>query len=51
MELGPQNHIRDGLLGPKSITVVYMDPLGKNENGDPNVVNHQPLRTVRCEAV
>ena len=29
MELGPQNHNRDGLLGPKSITVVYMDPLGK----------------------
>ena len=29
MELGPQNHSRDGLLGPNSITVVYMDPLGE----------------------
>ena len=28
MELGPQNHNRDGLLGPNSIMVVYMDPLG-----------------------
>ena len=28
MELGPQNHNGDGLLGPNSITVVYMDPLG-----------------------
>ena len=27
MELG-QNHSRDGLLGPNSIIVVYMDPLG-----------------------
>ena len=29
MELGPQNHSRDGLMGPNSIMVVYMDPLGK----------------------
>ena len=29
MELGPQNHNGDGLLGPNSIIVVYMDPLGK----------------------
>ena len=28
MELGPQNHNGDGLLGPHSIIVVYMDPLG-----------------------
>ena len=28
MELGSQNHSRDGLLGPNSIIVVYMDPLG-----------------------
>ena len=29
MELGPQNHYGDGLLGPNSILiVVYMDPLG-----------------------
>ena len=27
MELGPQNHNEDGLLGPNSIIVVYMDPL------------------------
>ena len=30
MELGPQNHNGDGLLGPNSIIVVYMDPLGYN---------------------
>ena len=29
MELGPKNHNGDGLLGPNSIMVVYMDPLGK----------------------
>ena len=28
MEVGPQSHIRDGLLGPNSIMAVYMDPLG-----------------------
>ena len=28
MELGPQSHYGDGLLGPNSIIVVYMDPLG-----------------------
>ena len=28
-ELRPQNHNRDGLLGPNSTMVVYMDPLGK----------------------
>ena len=28
MELGPKNHNGDGLLGPSSIMVVYMDPLG-----------------------
>ena len=27
MELGPKNHNGDGLLGPNSIVVVYMDPL------------------------
>ena len=31
MELGSQNHSRDGLLGPNSIMVVYMDPLGLKE--------------------
>ena len=29
MELDPKNHNEDGLLGPNSIMVVYMDPLGK----------------------
>ena len=28
MELGLKNHNEDGLLGPNSIMVVYMDPLG-----------------------
>ena len=28
MELGSQNHSTDGLLGPNSIIVPYMDPLG-----------------------
>ena len=28
MELDPQSHDRNGLLGPNSILVVYMDPLG-----------------------
>ena len=28
MELGPQNHNGDGLLGANSIIVVYMDALG-----------------------
>ena len=28
MELDPQNHSGDGLSGPNSIMVVYMDPLG-----------------------
>ena len=29
MEVGARNHTKDGLLGPNSIMVVYMDPLGK----------------------
>ena len=28
VELGPQNHNMDGLFGPNSIIVMYMDPLG-----------------------
>ena len=28
MEIGPQSHIRDGLLGPNSTMVVFMDPVG-----------------------
>ena len=31
LELGPQNHNGDGLLGANSIIVVYMDPLGKHD--------------------
>ena len=27
--IGPQNHNGDGLLGPNSIIVVYMGPLGQ----------------------
>ena len=27
LELGPQNHDRDGLLGPNSTMVAYTDPL------------------------
>ena len=30
LELGPQHHNRDGLVGPNSILVVYMDSLGYN---------------------
>ena len=30
MELGSQNHSRDGRLGPNSIIVVYMEPLGNS---------------------
>ena len=33
MELGPQNHNEDGLLGPNSIMVVYMDAMGKMSQG------------------
>ena len=29
MELGPPNQYQDGLLGPNSIIVAYMDPLDK----------------------
>ena len=29
MELGPQTHHEDGLLGPNSMVVLYLDPLGK----------------------
>ena len=28
LELGPQHHTKDGLLGPNSIMAVYVDPLG-----------------------
>ena len=31
MELAPQNHNGDGLLGPNCIVVVYMDPLGLHD--------------------
>ena len=36
MELGPEIHNGDGLLGPNSIMVVYMDPLGNHWGGAPN---------------
>ena len=32
MELGPQNHNGDGLLGAYSTIVVYMDPLGRRSS-------------------
>ena len=35
MELGPQNHNGDGLSGPNSLIVVYMDPLGSVLNPKP----------------
>ena len=31
MEIGPQNHKGDGLLGLNFIVVVYMDPLGNKK--------------------
>ena len=49
MELGPQNHIRGGLLGSVSIRVVCMDPLGKRPCGrlaDP--VTQRPPLTSKC---
>ena len=33
MELGPQNHNKDGLLGPNSRIVVHMDPLARSAAG------------------
>ena len=39
MELGPQNHNGDGLLGPNSIIVVYMEPLGTRA-GFENTLHH-----------
>ena len=52
MELGPQNHNGDGLLGANSIIVMYMDPLGlytDRSRSQPRV----PLRRVQtvCKAV
>ena len=45
MELGPKNHNGDGLLGPNSIMVVYMDPLGKFDRASVrNAVAPLPLR-------
>ena len=39
MELGPQNHNGDGLVGANSIIVVYMDPLGTPSSTDPDVAS------------
>ena len=36
MENGPQKHNGDGLLGPKSRTVVYKDPLGTTTGPETN---------------
>ena len=41
MELGSQNHGRDGPLGPNSIIVVCMDPLGRNSTHGPKAVASQ----------
>ena len=38
MELGPQNHNRDGLLGPHSIIVVYMDSQRPRDSGYRNLI-------------
>ena len=45
MELGPQNHDRDGLSGPDSTMVVYVDPQGKL-----NLLTPLPLLSVGCRA-
>ena len=46
MESGPQNHNGDGLLGPNSIIVVYMDPLLRIPCSDPRVSGPDSLLTV-----
>ena len=43
MELGPQNHNGDGLLGPNSIIVVYMDPLGMFRSSPYDSLELRPL--------
>ena len=45
MELGLKNHNGDGLLGPKSIMVVYMDPLGKESQALLNPAKLETLPT------
>ena len=44
MELGAKNHIEDGLLGPTSIMVVCVDPLGIG------YILQQGLHVRSCEA-
>ena len=53
MELGPQNHSIDGLLGPNSIIVVYMDPLGTALNPKLNtkLLNPEALNPNRVRVV
>ena len=46
MEPGPQNHNKDGVLGPNSIIVVYMDPLGLAVKQAPV---QSPLRPLHLE--
>ena len=46
MELGPQNHNGDGLLGANSIIVVDMDPLGWDISALlPDIIRQRSLRT------
>ena len=35
MELGPQNNGKDSRLGPNSVMVVYIEPLGYSDNTGP----------------
>ena len=45
MEFGPKNHNGDGLLGPNSIMVVSMDPLGYIAVSDSGAIYPRDLRT------
>ena len=47
MELGSRNHNRDGLLGPNSIMVVYMEPLGYKVDG--RQLQHAYLHALRLK--
>ena len=37
IELSPQNHNKDGVVGPNSTMVGYMDPLGETSAGHPTL--------------
>ena len=47
MEIGPQNRNRDGFLGPNSIIVVYMDPLGFRDSSNTGRLGTVQLTRVR----